>query len=130
MALNLDNYLGIHAKALMLRDQRTSQLAHNLANLNTPNYKAQDVDFKDALSSAMGTSSHQLKTDVPNHINGQESFTSQLKYRTPSQVTLDGNTVDKDLETTEFAHNALSYQASLAFLNNRIKTMMIALKGE
>ncbi|WED43975.1 flagellar basal body rod protein FlgB [Legionella cardiaca] len=130
MALDLDKYLGIHAKALVLRDQRSSQIAMNLANVNTPNYKAQDLDFKDALSQVMTGSSQEMVVDKPNHIVGQSDFDKQLKYRTPSHVTLDGNTVDKNLEATEFARNALSYQASLTFLDGKIKSMITALKGE
>lgn len=130
MALDLDSYLGIHAKALVLRDQRTSLLANNLANVNTPHFQAKDIDFNEVLNSAMSSSSQQMEVDAPNHINGQTGFQSQLKYRTPSHVSLDGNTVDKDLETTVFASNAMSYQASLTFLDNKIRTMMSALKGE
>ncbi|KTC85550.1 MULTISPECIES: flagellar basal body rod protein FlgB [Legionella] len=130
MAFDLDSYLGIHAKALILRDQRTSQLANNLANLDTPNYKARDIDFNEVLGQAMSSSSQQLATDTPNHINGQSNFEGQLKYRMPSHMTLDGNTVDKDLETTAFTKNAVAYQASLTFLDNKIKSMMTALKGE
>lgn len=132
MALDLDGYLGIHAKALMLREQRTSQLANNMANVNTPNYKAQDIDFNDVLGQAM-TSSNQAREmviDSPNHLPGQTGFNTQLKYRTPNHVSLDGNTVDKDMETTIFASNALSYQASLTFLDGKIKSMMTALRGE
>ena len=53
MALNLDSYFGIHAKALVARDQRASQFAHNIANANTPHYKAMDVDFNQLLSAQM-----------------------------------------------------------------------------
>ncbi|MDI9819480.1 MULTISPECIES: flagellar basal body rod protein FlgB [unclassified Legionella] len=130
MAFNLDNYLGIHAKALVLRDQRASQLANNMANVNTPNYKAKDIDFNDALKQAMSASSQQMTTDAPHHIHGQSDFQSQLKYRTPSHMTLDGNTVDKNLESTEFLRNAIAYQASLTFLDDKIKSMITALRGE
>ncbi|CEK11064.1 flagellar basal body rod protein FlgB [Legionella hackeliae] len=131
MAFDLDSYFGIHAKALVLRDQRASQLAMNMANVNTPNYKAQDIDFKNALSQAMTTTtSQQMAIDKPNHIVAQSDFEGQLKYRTPSHMTLDGNTVDKNLESTEFARNAMSYQASLTFLDGKIKSMITALKGE
>lgn len=131
MAFDLDNYLGIHAKALVLRDQRTSQLAMNVANANTPNYKARDIDFTSTLAQAMaGSSSQQMTVSSPNHIVGQSDFDAQMKYRTPSHMTLDGNTVDKNLESTEFARNALSYQASLTFLDGKIKSMITALKGE
>ncbi|EHL32270.1 flagellar basal body rod protein FlgB [Legionella drancourtii] len=130
MALNLDSYFGIHAKALIGRDQRSSQLANNIANANTPRYKAQDVDFNDLLAAQMAGSSQQLETTSPNHISSTGDFNANLKYRVTAQMSLDGNTVDKDLETMEFARNSLNYQASLNFLNNKIKTMMLALKGE
>ncbi len=130
MALNLDTYLGIHAKALMARDKRSSQLANNLANVNTPNYKAMDVDFNEYLTASMQGSAQQINATTPNHINTNADFSANLKYRVTSHATLDGNTVDKDLETMEFARNALNYQASLSFLDNKIKSMMTALKGE
>lgn len=130
MALNLDSYLGIHAKALVARDQRASQLANNLANLNTPHYKAMDVDFNELLTAKMEGGSAQIATTSANHINTNADFASNLKYRTPTHTSLDGNTVDKDIETTEFARNALHYQASLNFLNNKIKSMLVAFRGE
>ncbi|CDZ78133.1 Putative proximal rod protein [Legionella massiliensis] len=130
MAINLDNYFGIHAKALTIREQRTAQLAQNLANLNTPNYKAKDIEFNEVLGQAMSSSAQQMTVDSPNHINGQSNFDAQLKYRVPNHVSLDGNTVDKNMETTLFSRNSTAYQASLTFLDNKIKTMMAAWKGD
>lgn len=127
--MDLDNYFGIHAKALHLREQRVQQLATNLSNVNTPNYKAKDIDFKAALNQAMSPA-EQMVTDAPNHINAQADFSTHLKYRHPSHQSLDGNTVDKDIETAEFAHNALSYQASLSFINSKVRSMLTALRGE
>ncbi|BCA95140.1 flagellar basal body rod protein FlgB [Legionella antarctica] len=130
MALNLDSYLGIHAKALIARDQRASQLANNLANANTPNYKAMDVDFNELLAASMGGDTQSVQVTAPNHINTNVDFSANLKYRTTNNTSLDGNTVDKDIETTEFARNALNYQATLSFLDGKIKSMVLALKGE
>lgn len=130
MSLNLDSYFGIHAKALIGRDQRASQLANNLANANTPHYKAQDIDFNSFLSEQMNAGAQNMVTTAPGHINTNDNFAANLKYRITAQTSLDGNTVDKDLETMEFARNSLNYHASLNFLNNKIKTMMLALKGE
>jgi flagellar basal-body rod protein FlgB len=130
MALNLDSYFGIHAKALSARDQRASQLANNLANVNTPNYKAMDMDFNELLAASMAGSSQQLQTTSPSHINSNADFTTQMKYRVSNHKSMDGNTVDKDVETAEFTKNALNYQASLSFLDSKIKSMMTALKGE
>lgn len=129
MAINLDSYLGIHAQSLTIRDQRATQIARNLANVNTPNYKAQDIDFNQALEQAMGNQGH-LAVDNPLHMQATGEFSNTIKYRTPLHNTLDGNTVDKDMETTEFAKNAVSYQASLTFLNSKIRSMLTALRGE
>jgi flagellar basal-body rod protein FlgB len=130
MALNLDSYFGIHAKALVARDQRASLLANNLANVNTPNYKAMDVDFNEYLAASMQGSAQQVDVTSANHINTNADFSANLKYRTTDHLSMDGNTVDKDMETAEFSRNALNYQASLSFLDNKIKSMMAALKGE
>ncbi len=130
MALNLDSYLGIHAKALVVRDQRASQLANNLANMNTPNYKAKDVDFNEVLEVNMTNNVQKPSVTSSGQTNANAGFNCYLKYRASNHVSVDGNTVDKDVETAEFARNALSYQASLSFLNSKIKTMMVALKGE
>lgn len=130
MGINLDSYLGIHANAMMLRDKRSSQLANNLANVNTPNYKARDINFNDTLQQALEGSSTKMAVSNPGHLGGSDDFTTQLKYRVPTYASMDGNTVDRDVETVEFARNALSYQASLSFLDGKIKSMLSALKGE
>ncbi|KTD32097.1 flagellar basal-body rod protein FlgB [Legionella moravica] len=130
MPLNLDSYFGIHAKALLVRDQRASQLANNLANVNTPNYKARDMDFNEVLAASMAGSSQQLQTTSANHISSNADISAQMKYRITNHKSMDGNTVDKDIETAEFTKNALNYQASLSFLDGKIKSMIVALKGE
>lgn len=130
MALNLDSYFGIHAKALIARDQRASQLANNLANVNTPNYKAMDVDFNELLAASMAGNSQQIQTTSPQHMNTNADFSTNLKYRTTNHISMDGNTVDKDIETSEFTKNSLHYQASLNFLDSKIKSMIVALRGE
>ena len=127
--VDLDSYLALHANALLLREQRSVQLAKNLTNVDTPNYHAKDIDFTSALNKAMATS-HPMVTNDPNHINVSTPFSSELKYRQTNQMSLDGNTVDKDLETIEFTKNTISYQASLTFLEQKIRTMMTAIRGE
>ncbi|WP_367607251.1 flagellar basal body rod protein FlgB [Legionella sp. W05-934-2] len=130
MGLDVNNWFGIHENALKIRDQRSSQIANNLANINTPNYKARDVDFKQMLQANMAGQMQGMTTDAPGHIQAQSTFAAELKYRTPSQTSLDGNSVDKDLEVSAFTQNALSYQASLSFLDGKIKSMIRAIRGE
>lgn len=129
-AINLDSYFGLSTKALSASEQRASVIANNLANANTPNYKAQDIDFNEYLSASMTGAAQQLNLTSPNHIGANSEFSTILKYRPSSNVSLDGNTVNKDIETTEFAKNAINYQSSLSFLTNKIKYMTMAFKGE
>jgi flagellar basal-body rod protein FlgB len=135
MPVNLDTYLGVHAQALKLRSQRTEVLAANLANADTPNYQARDIDFKAALATAngnMGSGVHLSTTSArhigPAGVNGEGH--PELKYRTPLAPSLDGNTVDTQLEQAAFAENSVRYQATLTFLNSKFRGLMTAITGQ
>jgi flagellar basal-body rod protein FlgB len=138
VAFNLDSYLGVHAPALKLREQRTELLARNLANADTPGYKARDLDFRAALASAEGTATPgAMQATQPGHIGttsaaGLEPGSTEafLKYRTPLAPSLDGNTVDAQLEQAAFADNAVRYQATLSFLSSKFRSLMTAITGE
>ena len=131
MPINLDAYLGVHAAALKVSSQRMELLATNLANADTPNYKARDLDFREALAAA-GTpgSAAQLNTTQPNHLSADGSADANLKYRVPLAPSLDGNTVDVQLEQAAFADNAVRFQATLTFLSARLRTLMTAITGQ
>jgi flagellar basal-body rod protein FlgB len=118
MALNLDAYIGVHAAALKLRGERTELLARNLANADTPGYKARDIDFEAALKSAASAGSSAKATG------------NALKYRVPLAPSLDGNTVDVQLEQAAFAENSVRYQATLSFLSARFRSLMTAITGQ
>jgi flagellar basal-body rod protein FlgB len=109
-----DGIFGPHATALKLREQRMNMLASNIANAATPNYKARDFDFSEALKS----------------VEAGGSSDSTIQYRIPVQPSLDGNTVELATEQTAFAENTLGYRSSLSFLQGRISTLSRALKGE
>lgn len=134
MPLNLDTYLGVHATALQLRSQRTEVLAANLANADTPNYRARDLDFKSALAAATspGAPVH-LKTTSNAHIpvttvNGMPA--PELKYRVPLAPAIDGNTVDAQLEQAAFAENNVRYQATLTFVSGKLRSLLTAITGQ
>ncbi|HEY6642612.1 flagellar basal body rod protein FlgB [Povalibacter sp.] len=135
MPVNLDTYLGVHSQALKLRSQRTEVLAANLANADTPNYQARDIDFKSALAAASSgkSSGVNLATSNARHIgpagiNGTSA--PELKYRTPLAPSLDGNTVDTQLEQAAFAENSVRYQATLTFLSSKFRGLMTAITGQ
>ena len=122
---------GIHEKALLLREQRTQILAENIANADTPNYKARDVDFQSILKGEAGLSQNALtKTNAQHLSTNGETGSPALKYRNPMQQSLDGNTVDSQIEQAEFSENAIRYTASLSFINQRMSNVMHALKGD
>jgi flagellar basal-body rod protein FlgB len=131
MPLSIDKAFGIHERALLLKGQRSEILASNLANVDTPNYKARDIDFKTALDQAQQLQHPSLKTTHDNHIGSSASaVASELLYRIPEQPSLDGNTVDARVEQAEFAENALQYQTSIRFLGDKIQGLRSAIKGE
>ncbi len=130
MPINFDKALGIHPQALSLRARRTEVLAANLANADTPGYKAQDIDFKTALS-RVSPQSTSLKVTHSSHISTNQSVMGErLMYRIPLQPSLDGNTVDSQVEQAKFSENALQYQANLQFVTGKITGLRSAIRGE
>ncbi len=129
--MNIDKAFGIHAKALELGAQRAQVLAANLANADTPNYKAKDIDFKTALTNAsqQGIS---MKTTNSMHISSNSSPGTQVDtyYRNSQQPTLDGNTVDSQIEQAQFMENAIRYQTTITFLSGSVKGLLSAIRGE
>ena len=126
----IDSALGISPQVLMLRSQRMNLLAANIANADTPNYKAQDIDFRSALTAAT-EQRQQVSTSHERHIPlGGDLNSPEVLYRRPTQLALNGNTVEPHKEHTEFMDNAIRYQASLQMLDSRIKGLRAAIKGE
>lgn len=130
MAINLDKLMGFHHKAMQVRTERMEVIAGNLANANTPGYKAQDLDFQKVMQSAQYSQQHSLVRTNEKHLNGAMHGSNGLQYRIPNQPdTGDGNTVDVQTERNAFLDNGLRYEASLDFLNGKIKGMKKALSG-
>ena len=124
MAFNLDTYLGVHTDALKLQSKRMEVLADNLANSDTPGYKARDIDFRAAMLAAGGVDAPvKLATTNPGHLatDPASQVDGSLKYRVPLAPSLDGNTVDAQQEQAAFADNTVRYQATLTFLSARFK---------
>ena len=117
----MDSIFGIHATALTLRAERSNVLAANLANADTPGFKARDFEFGAALARAERGARDSRHFD---------SRPTELGYRLPFQDSLDGNTVEADMEMARFAENSISYQASLMFLNSKIRGLRLAITGQ
>ncbi len=127
-----DNVFGIHEQALLLHGQRLSVLANNLANADTPNFKARDIDFAAVLSGAQGAAPLTVAVTHAAHLvmSDGEVPDGELKYRNPYQASLDGNTVEMPVEQAAFAANNVRYQASLTFINNQISLLQYAIAGQ
>jgi flagellar basal-body rod protein FlgB len=136
MPLSIDSYLGVQQDALKVQSKRMEVLAKNLANVDTPNYKAQDIDFKTALAQAGSPGAAlTLATTTANQIGnsattGDLDTSGALKYRVPLAPSLDGNTVDAQMEQAAFADNTVRYQATLTFLTGSLKDLMTAITGQ
>lgn len=135
MSNGVDNLLSFHQLALRVRDQRQQVLASNIANADTPNYKARDIDFKATLQAALGGSGTPggvaMAATAPGHLAGQAGLSgnANLLYRTPAQGSVDGNTVDMDAERAAFTENAVQYEFNLTQINQQIKSMLTVIQG-
>lgn len=132
MSSLLDNAFGISAQALAFRSQRSSLLAANIANAETPDYLARDYDFREVLEqAASGYDSNKLVTSNAGHIEvGSGGEYGEPQYRIPTKSSDSGNTVEEEIEQAAFSENSLRYQTSLQFLNGTIRGLKLAIKGE
>jgi flagellar basal-body rod protein FlgB len=139
----LDAALAFHQSALRVRAQRQELIAANIANADTPNYKARDVNFTDALNNALsGNETASTALDVSKtssaHLSGDPTSVDYVPTGKPGepmfrpliQGSVDGNTVDMDVERNQFTDNAIRYEASLNMINGQIKKMLSAIQGQ
>lgn len=130
-SIGIDNGLGIHPHALLARERRAEILASNIANADTPGYKARDLDFRAALEGAQKRQDFSLNRSHKEHFGVTLRNTGGDQYRSVNQAdTGDRNSVDVDVERNLYLRNAMEYQATLTFLNSRISGMNKALKGQ
>ena len=143
MFATMTNALDFHAKALVLRAERQRVIASNIANADTPGYAGRDINFKDAMAAATGSSANTLPltSNSPsrsathaNHIALQATTASMgssaLAYTTQTQPAMDGNSVDMDRERANFVDNSVRYEATLRFINGQSKTILSAIQGQ
>lgn len=132
MAISFDSALGLQEAVLKTRAMRAGVLANNLANVNTPGYKARDIDFKQALNTKMqGAKMSSVKSTHHGHISlGSSMGMADQLYRSSNQPSIDGNTVDEQIEHAEFMKNSMEFQAAFTFLNSKFKGLTKAIKGE
>ncbi len=144
VAISFQNALGIHEQAMYLRSRRAEVLGNNLANVDTPNFKARDVDFSSLLEQAQQKlngkasparalelqASSPVRTDARHLRLGDEGGETDLLYIEPMQPSLDGNTVEEHQEMARFAKNSMDFQASLYFLNSKFKGLQGAISGQ
>lgn len=128
----LDNTFGIHAKALQVRSQRLEVIAQNIANADTPYYKARDIDFKSVLGNARSQQDLAMTATRSQHFSTGEpaSDADGLLYRVPFNTAFDGNTVEMSVEQAQYGKAAADYQATLQFLESDISGIRKALRGD
>lgn len=131
MPLDINQVFAPHQRVLLASTQRMELLAANLANADTPNYKARDIDFQAAMQAAGDDSMVTLAATSRGHIQGAGAGggPAEALYRVPDQPSLDGNTVDAQRESAAIAETATRYQASLTFLDQQIRSLRMAITG-
>ena len=134
ISINFDDAFGLHEQALVYKGQRSAVIANNIANADTPNFKARDFNFHEALrryDSAELSRNPSLARTQASHLGGfSDSLDPGLMYDEPLQPNIDGNTVETQTQQAKFAENALQFQASLTLLNGKMRTLMTAIRGE
>lgn len=132
----IDHEIGFQRTALNLRSHRQELLASNIANADTPNYKARDIDFKSALNAALSGKSEgalAMARTQAGHLPGAgdtSPYGAAVRYRSEFQGAVDGNTVNMDIERAAFAENALQTEAMLTFISSRFKNLASAIQGQ
>ena len=129
MTNNLKQQFEVFSNSLGLRNKKNEILASNIANAATPNYKARDFDFETELARALSVGP--LKTSSKGHIAlVSKNLPNKIQYRKPLQPSMDGNTVELQVEQMEFAENSVRYQTTLNFINSKLSGLMGAIRGE
>ncbi len=135
MSINFDKALGIHEQALSFRAQRAEVLANNIANADTPHYKARDLDFASVLSAQADQTAQ--KQPLMQRTNSQhfdveplQLVDPALRFRNPHHASIDQNSVDLQVEQSTYAENSVQFQASFTLLNSKFKGLMTALRGD
>jgi flagellar basal-body rod protein FlgB len=138
MVDRLEQHVGFYRTALNLRTHRQELLASNIANADTPHFKARDIDFKSALGAALGGAGADAAAPLDlartntGHLAGEGGapYDAFAKYRAEYQGAVDGNTVNMDVERAAFAENALQVEAMITFINKRFQGMERAISGQ
>ena len=132
MAINFDNAFGVHQYTMLARSKRAEVLSSNIANADTPGYKAKDVDFAQVMKNARNKQSQErMYITHDKHFKIPSVNQTDTLYTIPNQPdTGDGNTVDVQLERNKFIENSMEYQASVRFLGGKIQSLKKALSGQ
>lgn len=131
MAISFEKAFGIHPESLKVRAKNAEVIAGNIANADTPGYKAKGMDFKAALSQAQSRQQSSMAKTHEKHFDIRSEINSGTAYRIPNQPdTGDGNTVDMQMERNLYLENSMHYQASIQFMNAKIKGIKKAIGGK
>jgi len=130
MPVNFDKAFGVHDNALLLFERRTQLISENIANVDTPGYKARDINFDQVLQNQR-SGSVKLNATHNGHIGlSDDAYSEDIQFREVDQSAADGNTVDLQKEKAAFAENSLRYQTTLHVLSRKISGLKTAFRGE
>ena len=129
MSIGLESVFSLHDQVLQVQSRRMELIASNLANTDTPNYKARDIDFREALSQAGNSAGSNMVLTDEEHITKSGVIDgASSEYRIPLQPSMDGNTVDSNMEKTAMAEASMRYESTLTFLSRKIEGLRSAMR--
>jgi flagellar basal-body rod protein FlgB len=140
MAGGLDELLNVQASALQVREARQGLLASNVANADTPNYKARDINFSATLQKVaqankgpgpngplpltVTSAAHQLGKNA-----NADLISGSTQFRNDEQGSIDGNNVDVDYERGQLGDNSAHYEATVTLITAQIHNMLAVIQN-
>ena len=123
------------AASLKYRQLRQELIASNIANAETPNYKAKKIDFEEALARALDVDDElKMNTADSKHFNvgggGFKNLAPEIHEDPNGIVSPDGNSVDRDQEMADMAENKILYDASVSMLNKKLGLLKYAIGSD
>ncbi len=130
-----DKTLKALAASLNFRQMRQEVISSNIANADTPGYKAKRVDFEAALARALDVDGEmKMKTGDDEHFNvgsgGFDNLEPDIYEDSNGVVSEDGNTVDREQELAKMAENRILYDAAVQLLNKKIGLMKYTISND
>lgn len=125
---NVFDYVNVLGKTADASWERNDIIANNIANVNTPGYKRQDINFEQQLSRALGNSRYESVDSKVAHLTKAELKPRVFTDAANFSYRLDGNNVDIDTENVELAANQVKYNGLISSINREFSNLQLVMR--